>query len=262
MSEVSLNTNVQPKKETHIEAVETGGVIASNTNTPTITAGGTISWKIENAITPDSYDGIGRFAATGRFEVEGNIMSLVSGRQFTGSTSVGSYQFIKLFYNISGLTSAENLVLPATTLRRECYEDMFMDCINLIKAPKILPATTLKYQCYRGMFEYCSGLTTTPELPATTLASECYAAMFADCKNLTAAPVLPATILVDYCYVEMFEGCRKLKSVTCYATDMGYYSTYSWLNNVSSSGTFTKPLGISWERSASGIPRGWTIVNV
>ncbi|MBQ4646959.1 MAG: hypothetical protein IJB79_06390 [Candidatus Gastranaerophilales bacterium] len=34
MSEVSLNTNVQPKKETHIEAVETGGVIASNTNTP------------------------------------------------------------------------------------------------------------------------------------------------------------------------------------------------------------------------------------
>ena len=34
MSEVSLNTNVQ-KQDAHIEAVETGGVIASNsTNTP------------------------------------------------------------------------------------------------------------------------------------------------------------------------------------------------------------------------------------
>ena len=34
MSEVSLNKALQPKQEKPMEAVETGGIIASNTNTP------------------------------------------------------------------------------------------------------------------------------------------------------------------------------------------------------------------------------------
>ena len=86
--------------------------------------------------------------------------------------------------------------------------------------------------------------------------------MFKDCTSLTTAPELPATTLVKYCYSNMFYGCSNLNSIKCLATS-GFDSpdcTTEWVNGVSSSGTFTKASGATWNISASGIPSGWTIV--
>ena len=140
--------------------------------------------------------------------VYGNIMSLVYGDDFIGKTTIYDRNF-QILFAYSGLISAENLILPATTLAKACYEYMFKGCTSLTTAPA-LPATTLASNCYCSMFEGCTSLTQAPQLPATILAEWCYSYMFKGCTSLTTAPALPATTLASNCYCSMFEGCTSL----------------------------------------------------
>ena len=157
-------------------------------------------------------ESISQFSSTAKFNVDGNIMSLYYGDNFTNQTTLDyDYQFNQLFSGCSLLVNAKNLILPATTLTNNCYCQMFQNCTSLITAPSVLPATTLTSNCYEGMFNNCTSLATAPELSATTLAEWCYGYMFAYCSSLTTAPsVLQATILADNCYTSMFSGCTSL----------------------------------------------------
>ena len=152
------------------------------------------------------------FGGSALFESEGNIMSLIYGDNFKNNSAISSdYTFTGLFKQCTNLVSAENLVLPATTLTSYCYQEMFYGCKSLTTAPK-LPATSLAYYCYQSMFYGCTSLTTSPALPATTLASNCYQEMFYGCTSLTTSPKLPATSLAMDCYRHMFDGCTSLKT--------------------------------------------------
>ena len=212
-----------------------------------------------------------RISCSSDCSVYGNVMSLLSSSDFKNATSISTeYAFAELFYysddsaNIDTNTHIKNhaqkaLVLPATTLAANCYNCMFRGCKGLTSAPA-LPATTLAEYCYAYMFLHCTSLTSAPALPARTLAASCYYSMFFGCTSLTSAPALPARTLAAGCYAAMFGHCTSLASVTCLATDISAeYCTENWLNNVASSGTFTKPSTMtSWTEGASGIPSGWT----
>ena len=167
-----------------------------------------------------------RFIMTGSIAASGNIMSL-----FNFSTTIPNNGLSSVFYGCTSLTTAPEL--PATTLAKECYLGMFQECTSLTQAPA-LPATTLAEWCYVHMFEGCTSLTTAPELPATTLAESCYSYMFYNCTNLN--------------YVKaMF-------------TDTSiYYTLMSWLEGVSSTGTFVKNAAATWTNTDAGIPSGWTV---
>lgn len=228
--------------------------------------------------------------STASFEAEGNIMSLIYGDNFKNNLAISkTYAFFRLFRGCTKLVSAENLVLPATTLASNCYANMFygcsslttapalpattlanscylgmfFSCTSLTTAPLILPADTLAEGCYWSMFNKCSSLTTAPALPATTLAKSCYRYMFQDCTSLTTAPTLPATTLADSCYQYMFIGCTSLNYIKCLATDISASNcTSNWVSSVASTGTFVKASSMtSWTTGNSGIPEGWTVQN-
>ena len=184
----------------------TGG---SGTTLATLNKGDKLLVKGENSTyATDSY--YNQFNTTKQFEAKGNIMALVNGDSFANADELTeSYTFGYLFYQCTGLTSVENLVLPATTLADYCYQYMFKGCTSLTTAPE-LPATTLVNRCYGWMFQNCESLRTAPVLPATTLADDCYSFMFNKCTSLTTAPVLPATTLVNGCYERMFQNCTSL----------------------------------------------------
>ena len=204
---------------------------------PTIQAGKRIMWKASGLApgSSDSNQGIGSFSSTGKFNAEGNVMSLLYGDNLVGQTSLNgkNYAFYRLFYN-SKVVNAGNLVLPATTLAEHCYHYMFFGCINLTNAPS-LPATTLANSCYEGMFYGCTSLTTAPNLPATTLAR--------------------------HCYDGMFTGCTILCFIKCLATDISATGcTYIWVSRVATSGTFVKNASMTgWTTGKDGIPSGWTV---
>ena len=156
--------------------------------------------------TPTSSNGIGTFSATGKFNVSGNIMSLLFGDDFTDKVSLAGkdYAFHKLFFNNTKVVDATNLVMPATILSDSCYRRFFYGCSSLnAVSHNLLPATTLTNYCYSEFFCNCSSLTESPLLPATNLAPYCYYTAFQSCR-LSKLPELPATIMVEHCYDTMF----------------------------------------------------------
>ena len=201
----------------------------------------------------------------GMFQGNDKIYSHASKALVMPATTLTSGCYNYMFGNCENLTRAPEL--PATTLADYCYTGMFMYCTRLSSAPE-LPATTLAYGCYSVMFYGCTSLTSAPALPATTLAADCYYNMFYNCTSLTTAPELPATTLTSNCYRGMFDGCSNLNSVTCLATDISASNcTDNWLNGAGSSVTGTKTFYkhasmTGWTEGASGIPSGWTIVNL
>jgi hypothetical protein len=168
-------------------------------------------------------------------------MSLVYGDNFSGQTSLQglSYAFQGLFKNCSGLTSIDNLMLPATTLAESCYDKMFRNCTSLTEVPTdLLPSVRLENNCYNEMFEQCSSLRTAPDLLAPDGAYGCY--------------------------VLMFYGCSSLNYVKCLLTtiDASQY-TNTWLSGVSPTGTFVKARNVDWGQCrTSTIPCNWNVQNV
>lgn len=232
--------------------------LPNNESTSSVNTGGKILFKASGS-NPNHY--VLKPSVNAR--VEGNIMSLIYGDNFIGQTTIeNTNQFRTLFSGSYNLTSAENLILPATTLADGCYYNMFYNCTSLTVAPE-LPATTLANNCYYNMFRGCTNLTTAPELPATALTQSCYVGMFQDCASLTTAPELPATTLAEGCYPYMFNGCRNLNYIKCLATNISEYAcTNNWVGNVASTGTFIKAASMNdWTTGKNGIPNNWTIEN-
>lgn len=181
-----------------------------------------------------------------KYNLSGNINSLIHGDNFVGSTSVPNYALYGLFGTGNdsqslaiGLVDASNLRLPATQLGNYCYGYLFYFSLYMTEAMPELPATTLSEGCYRNMFMYCN--------------------------NLKTAPVLPALHLVSRCYLNMFRQCTKLNYVKAMFIDEPNTNTLNgttgnWLQNVASSGTFVKNSAATWTTSGvSGVPSGWTI---
>ena len=235
--------------------------LASNTNSPTVKKDDYIMWK--GKLTPTASKGVGRFSSTGNYEAMGNPYSLLYGDNFEGKIDLNNqdYALYGLFSGSTGLVSAENLSLPATTLSEYCYDGMFNGCTSLTAAP-VLPATILATCCYYGMFSGCTALATAPSvLPATTLKNQCYRNMFNGCTSLTAAPELPATTLAEGCYENMFNGCTSLNYIKAmFTTTPSTTYTKYWVSGVASSGTFVKNESATWNVTGKhGVPTGWTV---
>lgn len=191
-----------------------------------------------------------------------------------------------------GQNHALNILrLPATNLKANCYREMFNYSTKMVYGPLILPAKSISVtSCYYKMFNNCESLITTPKLPATTLMDNCYAYMFMNCTALTTTYDLPAENIGYSSYQDMFHGCTSLvkapeikgKYINHYSlTNMfsgctnlnyikilvenptGYLGTFSsWVNGVSSTGTFVKKRGVTYPSGTSGIPEGWTVEEI
>ena len=99
--------------------------------------------------------------STASFKIYGNIMSLCYSTGFENVTSFRNDStdvFEHLFEGATGLTDAENLVMPVLNLTMNCYARMFYGCTNLVTAP-VLPAPNLGLLGeYTQMFSNCASL--------------------------------------------------------------------------------------------------------
>lgn len=229
--------------------------------------------KLRGNITPQQIasrlqGGIGTFEATCEFAASGNPMSMIVGDNFSGVTSLASYPFAfaYLFHSCSGLKDINGIQLPFETLSDNCYRAMFTSVgITALTTNILSAATAVTSNCYYNMFNSCSLLQSVPSglLPHTTLAYNCYNAMFFYCELLQTAPTLPAPTLAERCYENMFLGCATLNYIECHATDISASNcTYSWVMAVGFSGTFVTPSSTNWSTDVSGIPNGWTRVDL
>lgn len=210
---------------------ETSTVIDANHKETAITvnAGDIVQfWSNNSALASDNGGKYLSIIPTAKCYIYGNFMSMIDDgtEGFAKDKTIsGDWALSRLECEASNIYNhpQKTFVLPATTLTKGCYFDMFDQCINLTSIPEnFLPAGkdgvgALAEQCYRQMFCYCLGLKSIPEklLPARTLAKECYKCMFGDCVYLTSIPekLLPATTLAESCYETMFTSCYGLTSI-------------------------------------------------
>ncbi len=225
----NISYSINNGEWTEIESTSSGTPI-------TVNDGDKVRIKGSNERYATNKDNCSGFSGgTAYYNVEGNIMSLIGGDNFTGLTSFNSTQWV--FHDLfakSNVISAENLVLPVMELTPYCYRALFSKASSLVKAP---------------------------ELPATTLASYCYYYMFDETK-LTEAPELPAQTLVTECYRGMFAQCRKLNYIKCLAeNNVTTANCNSWVLNVAATGTFVKDANATWTTGNNGIPTNWTAID-
>ena len=243
---ISFKCSKEDIPRTILVSTDNGNTWSEKTSTTsgvelaTLNEGDILRIKGENMSYAQSSSIYNMFVIQYSSNVYGNIMSLIYGDNFKNKTEFpenSTYNFARLFSSSKSIISAENLILPATTLTNSCYSYMFNFCSNLSDAPQ-LPATTLTDYCYSQMFRSCSKLTTAPELPATTLANQCYQSMF--------------------------NGCSKLNYIKAmFTTTPSNSYTLNWVSDVSSTGTFVKSSEATWdETGVNGIPEGWTVETI
>lgn len=200
----------------------------------TVSTGDKVLFKGTNAAySKDKNNYSGFEGGTATYDIEGNIMSLVYGDNFVGNTGLTTgFTFCSIFKK-SNAESAENLILPPTTLTNGAY---------------------------RAMFSYAESLTMPPALPATGLGTDCYWYMFEKCP-IESAPVLPAATLVKGCYGYMYTGCGSLNHIECLATNISASAcTIGWVSGVANRGTFVKDANMTgWTVGTAGIPNGWVV---
>jgi len=211
--------------------------------TPTVNAGDKVFWKGKGTAFSgirDSNNWRAYFSSTGNFDVSGNIMSMLYGKNMDlPITKIRT--FVHAFRNCTKLIHAHELVLP-TNVMDESFWGMFSGCTSLVSAPvmnlstltpyccgymfngctsltditSLTTSTTAGANCCERMFYNCSSLTTIPNgfLPSTTLSTLCYNVMFYGCSSLVNVPsnLLPSTTLAPRCYEGMFQKCTSLQT--------------------------------------------------
>lgn len=168
-------------------------------------------------------------AYTSVFETYGNVMSLYYDDDFIGKTTIptelSGVTQSGMYRDCTGLTNAEYLALPATTVYPMQYMSMFDGCTSMVKGPNKLPATTIvpyDYEpgtinfkgSYEEMFQGCASLTNAPIISASTFSYYTCMNMFEGCSSLTTVPtnMLPASVngVLDGCFHAMFKNCSNL----------------------------------------------------
>lgn len=186
---------------------------------------------------------VSNFSSTGKYNISGNIMSLLYGDDFKANDEFkegSTCNFSLLFYSnpaTDKLISARNLIFPSKKCPDFAYlrlfqgntnlehspmilsdyvgvygcGNLFYKCSSLIDTPKVLASNLVGANCYIYAFYGCSSLTKPPKLPATNLTDYCYQGLFYQCTSLITAPELPATTLTNSCYYGMFMLCESLE---------------------------------------------------
>ena len=248
----------------------------------TINSGDTMWIKCETNYWATGWNKYNNFYSTKNIKAYGNVMSLLYGDNYATATTInGEYALVGLFFGTTSATegtnttlvSAKNLVFPATTIKKGCYNGMFRTCSNLTEGPKVLPATTLYMDCYASMFEGCTSLVEGPEISATTIATTgdtgSIARMFCMNRNsmvtaaMTKAPIIRVTNLnfAGGTCKELFKGNGNLTEVTV-LTEGTNLSFENWLASVAAIGVIKKPSTTTFTSGANGLPSGWTTEDI
>ena len=196
-------------------------------------------------MTPNGSEGIGTFSSSGKFDAEGELMTLLYGEYYVGQTGKYANYMFRQMFTLTKIVNAYNLVIPYNS-------------------------GSYSYSCYY-MFNACSELAVAPkELKGDTYVSNySFYQMFGNCKKLKKTPIIWYNFPAYEAMNDMFVYDTLLSEVYLMQTNNNHVNSsrsLSWLKGVEETGTFYANKNLTWldtiERSEHTIPAGWTIVKV
>lgn len=217
--------------------------LAAHTYTPNVPKNSNIRFR--GYLTPNG-EGTGIFSSSGKFNAEGELMTLLYCEYYVGQTGKFADHMFKNMFSRTKIVNAYNLVIPYNS-------------------------GSYKYSCY-SMFSHCSELEVAPkELKGNTYVNDhSFYLMFANCPKLTKTPIIWYTFPEYDAMGGMFFNDTLLSEVYILQTENGNHidnlRSSNWLKGIASTGTFYANQNLTWlytiERSEHTIPEGWTIVKV
>ena len=92
-----------------------------------------------------------------------------------------------------------------------------------------------------------------------TMGAYCFSYLFQNCSSLTTAPEMLATSFNGQSFLSMFYGCSSLQQIKVHFQSWpATNNSRTWVNRVSSTGTFICPAELPDVRGVNNIPTGWT----
>lgn len=210
-----------------IKALEDGTFYVRSANVYHSKNGG--SWETGSSISLSNGD-------TVRFK----HISTTTG-ETVGSFSGNTIQF-NAYGNIESMEYGDDFVgqtsvkIDASTRAKGACSGLFKNCVGLMNVENIILPEIVKGYSFTYIFQGCTSITTAPDILATSY-------------KTTTQPLQYA-----------FDGCSSLNYIKCMLSGKNI-SLNTWVNGVSSTGTFVKASGATWSTGASGIPSGWTVIN-
>ena len=254
-----LNTNLPSISysmdggDTWTEVAMSGSGNEDIVTTPAVNAGGKVLWKAEAArfaLAPDKYS---TFTANGRFNVSGNIMSLLYGDNHYDKTDTRAYTYTfgSLFRDSTNLIDASQLKLPTGHLNAADLLGLFRGCTGLVHGAPLY-APNIPDSCCYWMYYGCTSMTEMPTIAATSMikdngdpanyglyyafygcsnmegevklnivgevAQQVLDACFSNCSKITSADLAFNGALGKMALRGAFVGCTSLSHVKCLAT--------------------------------------------
>ena len=157
-------TYTAAKSDYAVEYKMNDGSWTSYSSAISVAVGDVVSFRGANATYYVSTgEGTGKastFSCSSSCYIYGNVMSLVNKESFSTTTSFTAEKtFFRMFKDDKNLRSHpyKDLVLPATTLTKQCYQEMFYGCTGLTRSAILADATGAD-NAYQFMYYGCSNL--------------------------------------------------------------------------------------------------------
>ena len=173
-------------------------------------------------------------------------------------------------YSLLGKSRRNTTTLLANGENENVYHDisffgLFNNNETISNGSISLPAKTLSKKCYGQMFGSCKNMSGAMErLPAMNLAEQCYSYMFSN-TALSDSPEIMAEKSEILAYWAMFKGCNSLNTVWMHIVEGNPYTSgdnlcQDMLSNCSSEGTLYVPESdIADYFTQTVCPTGWTV---
>jgi hypothetical protein len=200
------------------------------------------------------------FVATGKFDLSGNLMSLIDGDKPEAVSTLQAYALRRIFVQ-APVVDAGGLVLTAKKVGTDGYNSVFLQCSDLVRMPLIIAEDVGATGMY-SMFNSCFNLVYAQDVRVKVMRDYCAQNMFYGCSSMVAGPAFLAENIGNGCMRMSFAECTLLSSVTLHATTLGNYALELWLRGVAASGTLTCPQTIQLAAGESGLPAGWTRIDL
>ena len=181
-------------------------------------------------------------STNGKFKISGNINSLInehllninnysssSDNEMLYELNVQDYGFYKLFYNMSSILDATDLIINANIVGEHAYEKMFYGCTGLKSIGDIVSISN-NYHSYYEMFNNCISLRNVGDIISSIAGENAYERMFVKNYLKTVGNITTENAGVQS-YYHMFYNAISITS--SFDTEINYGLTVGNINATS-----------------------------
>lgn len=197
------------------------------------------------------------------FKAGGNIMSLISAKNFNDITVVPDWSFTCLFQsqlNIKSVPDCSNIIVIGRNGFANCFQNS-----GVTKGGSFTSLTEVNLDAFSYAFSGCNDLAEACEFPVlTTIAKNTFYNAYATCPLLKNAGDYSSITKIDgeAAFYQAFSGTNVTIIKTPNITEWNPTTFTEWLSKIPTTGVVRKPANLTIPiDSDSGVPAGWTVEN-